>query len=98
VSPTEIEQALVAMPGILEAAVIGVPHDLFGQAIRAYVVLEDGASLTPRAIQLMCRAKFENLMVPEQVVIVAALPKTESGKIRRAALAELGLGLGGAAR
>ena len=92
VSPTEIEHALVAMPGIREAAVIGVPHDLFGQAIRAYVVLEEGASLSARAIQLMCRAKLENLMVPEQVVIVAALPKTESGKIRRAGLAELGMG------
>jgi long-chain acyl-CoA synthetase len=91
VSPTEIEHALVAMPGIVEAAVIGVPHDLFGQAIRAYVVLEEG-TLTPRAIQLMCREKLENLMVPEQVIIVPALPKTESGKIRRAALAELGLG------
>ncbi|MBN1608714.1 MAG: AMP-binding protein [Polyangiaceae bacterium] len=94
VSPTEIEHALVAMPGIREAGVIGVPHDLFGQAIRAYVVLEDGASLAPRAIQLMCREKLENLMVPEQVVIVAALPKTESGKIRRAALPELGFGGG----
>jgi long-chain acyl-CoA synthetase len=92
VSPTEVEHALIAMPGILEAAVIGVPHELLGQAIRAYIVLEEGAELTPRAIQLMCRAKLENLMVPEQVVIVPALPKTESGKVRRAALSELGMG------
>lgn len=92
VSPTEVEHALVAMEGIRESAVIGVPHQLFGQAIRAYVVLEDGADLTPRAIQVMCRSKLENLMVPEEVVIVPTLPKTDSGKIRRAALADLGLG------
>ncbi len=89
VSPREIEDTLYRMPAILEAAVIGVPDPLFGQAIKAFVSLRPGQAVTPKQIQLHCRELLEDHMVPKDVVILDSLPKTESGKIRKTGLADL---------
>lgn len=88
VSPVEVENVLYAIPGIREAAVIGVQDELLGQAIRAYVVLNEGASLSDREIIKQCLARLENYMVPKEVMIVPELPKTNTGKISKKALIE----------
>jgi len=88
VSPVEVENALYAIKGVREAAVIGVHDDLLGEAIRAYVVLEPDSELTEQAIIHACRERLENFMVPSQVAFRDTLPKTESGKIRRRDLIE----------
>lgn len=87
VAPKEVENALVAIDGVKEAAVIGVPDDLLGSAIKAFVVLEQGADLVEKQIQNECRARLENFMVPKFVVIVEDLPKTTTGKIKKTGLA-----------
>jgi amino acid adenylation domain-containing protein len=89
VSPVEVENALHGIPGIQEAAVIGVDDPVLGQAIRAYVALADGAELDEREIKKICLARLENFMVPQEVVFLDELPKTESGKIRKKGLEEL---------
>jgi acyl-coenzyme A synthetase/AMP-(fatty) acid ligase len=89
VSPREIEDALYRMPQILEAAVVGVPDPLLGQAIKAFVAVRAGQACTPRQILAHCRDLLEDHMVPREVVIMDALPKTESGKIRKTGLADL---------
>ncbi|MHB1844797.1 MAG: class I adenylate-forming enzyme family protein [Deltaproteobacteria bacterium] len=86
VAPKEVEAALVAIPGVKESAVIGVPDDRLGQAVKAYVVLEQGVALSPKAIQLECQKRLEPFMVPKQVVVVSELPKTSSGKIKKTEL------------
>lgn len=89
VSPVEVENVLHGIDGILEAAVVGVPDPLLGQAIRAYVVLDDGKELTDREIMKQCLVHLENFMVPKDVVILKELPKTATGKISKKGLGEL---------
>jgi amino acid adenylation domain-containing protein len=83
VAPKEVEGALCSIPGVREAAVIGVPDEVLGEAIRAFVVLEQGASLTPTQIQRECQSRLESFMVPKQVELVSALPRNASGKISK---------------
>lgn len=83
VAPKEVENALVHIPGVKEAAVIGVPDERLGQAVKAFVVLERGASLDPREIVKGCQARLESFMVPKEVEIVPELPKTTTGKIKK---------------
>jgi acyl-CoA synthetase (AMP-forming)/AMP-acid ligase II len=82
VSPQEVERVLYALPGIREAAVGGVDDPVFGQTIRAYVVLEDGALLSEREIIRHCAGHLEDYMVPKSVEFRDALPRTTTGKIR----------------
>jgi acyl-CoA synthetase (AMP-forming)/AMP-acid ligase II len=82
VSPKEIEDVLYGLPEIREAAVIGVPDAVLGQAIKAFVVV-NGAGLTEADILRHCRAHLEDLLVPQMIELRAELPKTPSGKIRK---------------
>lgn len=86
VSSVEVENAIHEIPGVRQAAVIGVPDDLLGQSVRAYVVLQEGVLLTEQEIIRACRAKLENFMVPRNVVLVEELPHTVSGKVRKKSL------------
>jgi acyl-coenzyme A synthetase/AMP-(fatty) acid ligase len=87
VAPREVENAICAMPGVAEAAVVGVPDAALGQAVKAYVTLRPGATAaTPRAVIRHCLATLEAYMAPKEVEIVSELPHTESGKLRRSAL------------
>ena len=86
VSPVEVENALYSISGIKEAAVIGVDDDILGSAIKAFVVLAEGVSMTERDIIKSCLAKLENFMVPKIVEFRDALPKTDTGKISKKGL------------
>ena len=90
VSSVEVENALHEIDGVRQAAVIGVPDDLLGQAVRAYVVLQEDAELNEQQIIRVCRSKLENFMVPRDVVLVEELPQTESGKVRKKSLVDGG--------
>lgn len=89
VSPIEVENALHRITGVREAAVIGVPDELLGEAIRAFVVLDDGATLTEQQVKRECMARLESFMVPREVVFVPDLPKTATSKVSRRLLREL---------
>jgi acyl-coenzyme A synthetase/AMP-(fatty) acid ligase len=86
VSTIEVENVLHGLQGVSQAAVVGVPDDLLGEALRAYVVLEGSAVLTEEEILRFARSKLENLMVPREVVVLDELPLTESGKVRKGSL------------
>jgi acyl-coenzyme A synthetase/AMP-(fatty) acid ligase len=89
VSPVEVENVLHGFDGVREAAVIGIPDELLGQALRAYVALEEGCELNERELKKMCMARLENFMVPKEFVFLSELPKTATGKIRKKGLLEL---------
>lgn len=86
VSPKEIENVLYALPGIREAAVVGVPDEILGRALKAILVVDESAGIAPRDVIAHCAARLEEFMVPRLVEFREALPKTNTGKIRRAAL------------
>jgi acyl-coenzyme A synthetase/AMP-(fatty) acid ligase len=83
VSPREVENALYHLDGVLEAAVIGAPDEILGEAVQAFVVLEEGSHLTEQEILKHCAEHLEDFMVPKAVKVVPELPKTSTGKIRK---------------
>jgi acyl-CoA synthetase (AMP-forming)/AMP-acid ligase II len=88
IHPQDIEECIAELPAVQEAAVVGVDDELLGQTIKAFVVPNAGAAVTPMQVQAHCRARLANYKVPKSVEIVTILPRTASGKIRRAELSE----------
>jgi amino acid adenylation domain-containing protein len=86
VSPREIEEALHEHPAVHEAVVLGAPDDLLGEVAVAYVALRDGHAVAEREIVLFARERLPEHKVPARVVLVAAIPKTPTGKPDRRAL------------
>ena len=86
VSPREVENVLHEISGVQQAVVVGVPDELLGEAIKAFVVPAPGQSLDQRAVLRHCQARLESFMVPRQVEFVSELPQTDNGKVRRASL------------
>ncbi len=82
----EIEEEIMAVPGVKEAAVIGVKDKVRGEAVKAFVVLESGASMTPKDIISALRKKLPSYKIPKVVEIVSDLPRTSSGKVKKSAL------------
>ena len=87
VSPKEVENVLYALPGVREAAVVGVPDPILGTAIKAILVVEPGAETTAKHVMRHCKAHLEDFMVPKFLEFRDALPKTDSGKISRRQIA-----------
>jgi len=86
VAPREVEEILHAAPGVREAAVVGAPDKLLGQAIHAHVAPETGQELDGDELRRRCAEQLESHKVPQRVIFHAALPRTENGKLDRAAL------------
>jgi amino acid adenylation domain-containing protein len=82
VAPKEVENVLYSIDGVVEAAVIGVPDVVLGEAVKAFVAL-DGAELTEKDVLRYCKAHLEDFMVPRYVEFRDSLPKTSSGKIKK---------------
>ncbi|MEW5741624.1 MAG: AMP-binding protein [Myxococcota bacterium] len=87
VPPLEVECAIANVPGVREVAVIGVPDELLGQAVKAFVVLEEGTTLTARDILRECQQQLAPHQVPREVEFRGALPRSPTGKVRKAQLA-----------
>lgn len=83
ISSSEIENILTAHPQIAEAAVIGVPDDLRDEAVKAFVLLKDGAILTEKEIIAYCAQKLAKFKVPSFVEIATTFPRTCTGKIQK---------------
>jgi acyl-coenzyme A synthetase/AMP-(fatty) acid ligase len=86
VSPKEVEDVLCRHPDVAEAAVVGVPDKLLGEAIAAFVTLKPGVKVTERELLRHCADHLEDFMVPQTIEIRDSLPKTDNGKIQKRAL------------
>ena len=83
ISSIEVEGALLRHPAVLEVAVVGVPHDKWGESPAAFVVLRPGASSTEAELREFARGVLAHFKVPSTFEFVNALPKTATGKIQK---------------
>jgi fatty-acyl-CoA synthase len=83
VYPAEVESALLELPGVDEAAVIGVPDATWGEVGLALLVASPGTALDPGAVRTALRGRLAGFKVPRHVRVVDALPKTATGKVRK---------------
>ena len=83
VSPRELENVLHGLEGVAEAAVIGVPDALMGQAIKAVLVLKEGATVTEADVLRHCRQRVEDFAMPKHVEFRTSMPRTSTGKINK---------------
>jgi acyl-coenzyme A synthetase/AMP-(fatty) acid ligase len=88
VSPAEVEAALIEHPDVLEAAVVGSRDERGLELVVAVVVPRAGCTIDPAALEAHCRTRMAAFKRPRHVVVVQALPRTATGKIRRFALRE----------
>jgi O-succinylbenzoic acid--CoA ligase len=86
VFPAEVEAVLADHPDVVEAAVFARPHALWGEAIAALVVAREGAEIAPAALRAHCLERLAGFKVPKAFELVDELPRTGSGKVRRADL------------
>ena len=80
--PSEVEAVLGAHPKVKDVAVIGVPHDKWGESVQAVVVLHDGESSTPEELRDWCKQRLAGFKCPTSVVFIeeAEMPRTSTGK------------------
>ena len=83
VYPKEIESEIDAMPGVIEAAVIGVPHADFGEGVTAVVVREKGAELDEQTVLKGLDGKLAKFKMPKRVIFVDELPRNAMGKVQK---------------
>jgi acyl-CoA ligase (AMP-forming) (exosortase A-associated) len=86
ISPTEVEEVLFQTGKVRGAAVIGMPDEVLGQSIKAFVVPRDGEAMDTDALLAICGEKMPRYMIPKVIEVLSELPKTSSGKVDYPAL------------
>jgi acyl-CoA ligase (AMP-forming) (exosortase A-associated) len=86
ISPTEVEEVLFESGRVCAAAVIGIPDDMLGQAVKAFVVAREGHDVDAAGLTEFCAAKMPRYMVPSIIEVLPEMPKTPTGKVDYPAL------------
>jgi long-chain acyl-CoA synthetase len=89
VSAKEVEEVIAEIPQVVEVAVVGAPHELLGESIKAFVSLVDDAGITAQDVLTHCRKRLPMAKSPEEVIFVRNLPHNSSGKIAKSKLKEM---------
>jgi fatty-acyl-CoA synthase len=80
ISSIEVEGVLLRHDSVLEVAVVGMPHEKWGEAPQAFVVLRPGVNVTPGELREFCRSQLAHFKVPQEFHFLAELPKTATGE------------------
>jgi acyl-CoA synthetase (AMP-forming)/AMP-acid ligase II len=88
VYPSEVERVLYEHPTVFECAVIGVPHEVWGEAVKAVIVLKEGTSVSEQELIAFCKERLADYKSPKSVDFVEQLPRNLTGKVLRRILRE----------
>ena len=88
VYPKEVESEIDALPGVVESAVIGVPHKDFGEGVTAVVVREKGAAINEADVAAALEQRLAKFKLPKKVIFVDDLPRNTMGKVQKNVLRE----------
>lgn len=88
VYPSEVEQVVWSHPAVQECAVVGLPHPDWGESVTAFVELNEGAELAEEELHAFCRERLGGIRTPKQIVFVADLPRSPTGKVLKKDLRE----------
>ncbi|QII07368.1 long-chain fatty acid--CoA ligase [Rhodococcoides fascians A25f] len=88
IASPEVERVLYEFPDVIEAAVIGVPDDRWGEVPKAFVVLRPGSTAGIEDLKEFCRGRLAKYKVPSSIVYIESLPRTPSGKVLKRTLRE----------
>ena len=86
--PAEIEAALLAMPGVGDCAVFGIPDEEYGEKLCAHIELDSSARLEAAEVKAFLRGRLADFKVPRVIAFEATLPREDSGKIMKRKLRE----------
>jgi len=89
VYPIEVENVIMTLPSVKEVAVVGTPHERWGEAVSAAVVLREGAEFDPDEIERVCRENLAGFKIPRVIVPFDELPRNAVGKVLKKSLGEL---------
>lgn len=89
VSPVEVENVLYKIKGINEVVVVGIPDEIMGEVIVAFVSLHKNADLNEKILMHTCISNLENFMVPQKIVLIEEMPRSANGKIDKKKLKEI---------
>jgi fatty-acyl-CoA synthase len=89
--PREIEEFLYHLPGVKDIQVAGIPSEKYGEEVGAFIILQEGARLSPEEVREFCRGKIARHKIPKYVLFVDEFPLTGSGKIQKFKLKDIGL-------
>ncbi len=89
IAATEVEAALYEHPGVFEVAVVGVPHDVLGEDVGAFVVARPGVTLDPAELTAFCAERLADYKVPRQIWFLDELPRNATGKVLKRELEKL---------
>ena len=91
--PREIEEFLYKMEGIKDVQVAGIPSKRYGEAVGAFIILHEGASMTEMDVREFCDGKIARYKIPKYIFFVKGFPMTGSGKIQKFKLKDVGVEL-----
>ncbi len=83
ISSIEVEGVMLRHPAVQEVAVVGVPHEKWGEAPHAFVVLKPGAAASPEELRQHVRDRLAHFKAPHAVTVLPELPKTATGKVQK---------------
>ncbi len=86
--PRQIEEVVMSHPSVQECVVVGAPHDVLGETVKAIVVLKNGQTISERALKSYCMPKLGPVRTPTSIEFWEEIPRTSAGKAARAAIRE----------